>query len=402
MLRRAPRPPLARGSESRSLAAAAVNPLAGIKVIDLTRILAGPYCTQALADAGADVVKIEEPGKGDDTRGWGPPFVGRRERVFPLREPRQAQPHPRPQAGRGPAHPPRAARHAPTWWSENFRPGTLERLGFGYDVVRGRNPRIVYASISGYGADGPWGGAPGLRRGHPGRGRPHEHHRARGRAAAPRRAPRMADVAAGMTAYQGILLALLRRARTGEGGRVDVSLLESLLPPLAYHASTYLLTGKVPRPSRQSPSHPGAVRDLRGRGRLRDRGRRQRVAVAVVLRRRGRAGAGRRRALRDQRAAGGELRRAARRCSRRAVRSRGRWRSGSRRSRRRAIPCGRVRTVAEALDDPQVAARGLIVEREHAPGGRGPLRGQPHPPRRRRSAAPRCPRRSSASTPTRC
>ena len=81
------RPRSARRALSRS-ARSAVNPLEGIRVIDLTRILAGPYCTQALADAGADVVKIEEPGKGDDTRGWGPPFVSGESRLLPLRQPR--------------------------------------------------------------------------------------------------------------------------------------------------------------------------------------------------------------------------------------------------------------------------------------------------------------------------
>ena len=133
------------------------DPLAGIKVVDLTRILAGPYCTMALADAGADVIKIEEPKKGDDTRGWGPPFVegestyflsvnrGKRSLTLDLKH----------DEGRRIL---RRLLDEADVLAENFRPGTLDRLGFSYEAVRARNPRIVYASVSGYGRDGPWGG----------------------------------------------------------------------------------------------------------------------------------------------------------------------------------------------------------------------------------------------------
>src|SRR5262249_26462497 len=136
---------------------------------------------------------------------------------------------------------------------ENFRPGTLDRLGFSYDEVHRRHPRIVYASVSGYGPDGPWGGRPGydaVIQGESGLmsitgaadGTPSKV------------GASIADVLAGMTAFQGIVLALLRRAKTGQGGRVDVSLLESVLPTFTYHASTYLLTGAVP--GRLGNRHP--------------------------------------------------------------------------------------------------------------------------------------------------
>ena len=136
---------------------------------------------------------------------------------------------------------------------ENFRPGTLDRLGFAWDQVRRRNPRIVYASVSGYGPDGPWGGRPGYDAVIQGEGGLMS---LTGSPDGPpfRVGASIADVLAGMTAFQGIVLALLRRQRTGEGGRVDVSLLESLLPTFAYHASTYLLTGKVP--GRLGNRHP--------------------------------------------------------------------------------------------------------------------------------------------------
>src|SRR5262245_11744829 len=165
-----------------------MDPLEGIRVVGLTRILAGPYCTQALADAGADVVKIEEPRRGDDTREWGPPFVI---------EQGGAAPHPPetpraltevnsvralPAAGesayflsvnrgkRGMTLNLKHPRGREILWGllekadvlvENFRPGTLDRLGFSWEEVRRRHPRVVYASVSGYGAEGPWGGRPG-------------------------------------------------------------------------------------------------------------------------------------------------------------------------------------------------------------------------------------------------
>src|SRR5688500_3807618 len=222
-----------------------MDPLQGVSVIDLTRILAGPYCTQALADAGADVIKIEEPKKGDDTRGWGPPFVGGESAYFLSvnRGKRSLTLDLKHEEGRRIL---RVLLDQADVVAENFRPGTLDRLGFGYEAVRARNRRIVYASISGYGADGPWGGRPGydaVIQGEAGL------MSITGSADGPpfRVGASIADVMAGMTAYQGILLALLRRGTTGEGGHVDVSLFESLLPPMAYHASTYLLTGSVPR-----------------------------------------------------------------------------------------------------------------------------------------------------------
>ena len=350
-----------------------MDPLEGTKVIDLTRILAGPYCTQALADAGADVVKVEEPGKGDDTRGWGPPFVngqavyflsvnrGKRGITLNLKNP----------GGRE------------ILWRlletadvlvENFRPGTLDRLGFDWASIRRRIPRLVYASVSGYGPDGPWGGRPGYDAVIQGEGGLMS---LTGSPDGPpfRVGASIADVLAGMTAFQGIVLALLRRQRTGEGARVDVSLLESLLPTFAYHASTYLLTGKVP--GRLGNRHPslapyetfeaadgpvvlavgseGLWRSFcqsMGDPALADDSRFRTNALRVSNYDALRAHLAPRLAtrkvdewLRDWEAAG--------------------------------IPCGRVRTVAEALDLPQVAARGLLVEVEHPVAGTGKYVGSP-------------------------
>lgn len=350
-----------------------MNPLTGVKVIDLTRILAGPYCTQALADAGADVVKIEERGKGDDTRGWGPPFVGGESAYFLSvnRGKRSLTLDLKHEEGRRIL---RVLLDRADVVVENFRPGTMERLGFGPEVVRGRNPRIVYASVSGYGADGPWGGRPGydaVIQGEAGL------MSITGDADGPpfRVGASIADVMAGMTAFQAILLALLRRATTGEGGVVDVSLFESLLPPMAYHASTYLLTGKVP--SRLGNRHPSLApyETFEAADGY--------VIVAVGSESLWRAFC----AAAKQPALAADARFATNRDrvvhydDLRAVlaplmktRPVAEWLAALEGA---GVPCGRVRTVGEALDHPQIAARGLIVERDHPTAGRGRYVGSP-------------------------
>ena len=348
-------------------------PLAGIRVIDLTRILAGPYCTQALADAGADVVKVEEPAKGDDTRGWGPPFVagestyflsvnrGKRGMTLNLKDPR------------GRALLWRLLDRADVL-VENYRPGTLDRLGFSYDAVHGRRSSLIYASISGYGADGPWGGRPGYDAVVQGEGG------LMSITGSPDGPPfkvgaSLVDVLAGMNAFQGILLALLRRESTGEGARVEASLLESLLPPLTYHAATWLLAGQVP--ARLGNRHPSLAPyetfeaadghvivgvgseplwrsfcAVLGRSDLAADPRFETNAKRVANYD----------ALRDVLA---PLLRA---------RPAGEWLSALEEA---GIPCGRVRTVAEALESPQVAARGLLLDVDHPRAGRGRYVGSP-------------------------
>ncbi len=349
------------------------DPLDGIRVVDLTRILAGPYCTQALADAGADVVKVEEPGKGDDTRGWGPPFVNGESAYFLSVN----------RGKRGITLDLKDLRGRDVLWRlldradvliENFRPGTLDRLGFPPEAVRARNPRIVYASVSGYGADGPWGGRPGYDAVIQGEGGLMS---LTGSPDGPpfRVGASIADVLAGMTAFQGIVLALLRRARTGEGAHVDVSLLESLLPSFAYHASTYLLTGKVP--GRLGNRHPSLApyetfeaadgpvvlavgSESLWRALCRSMGE---AALADDPRFRTNA-------LRVSSYDALRAHLAARLKTRRVDEWLADWE-------RAGIPCGRVRTVAEALDLPQVEARGLLVDVEHPVAGAGKYVGSP-------------------------
>jgi crotonobetainyl-CoA:carnitine CoA-transferase CaiB-like acyl-CoA transferase len=350
-----------------------VDPLDGIRVIDLTRILAGPYCTQALADAGADVVKIEEPSKGDDTRGWGPPFVNG-QAVYFLSVNR---------GKRGITLNLKASGGREILWKlletadvlvENFRPGTLDRLGFSWEQVRQRNPHIVYASVSGYGPDGPWGGRPGYDAVIQGEGGLMS---LTGSPDGPpfRVGASIADVLAGMTAFQGIVLALLRRQRTGEGGCVDVSLLESLLPTFAYHASTYLLTGKVP--SRLGNRHPSLApyetfeaadgpvvlavgSESLWRAFCRSMGEPELAEDARF----------RTNALRVSNYDALRAHLAARLVTRKVDEWLADWEAAG-------IPCGRVRTVAEALELPQVDARGLLVDIDHPVAGFGRYVGSP-------------------------
>lgn len=356
-----------------SLSRSAQEPLEGVRVVDLTRILAGPYCTQALADAGADVVKIEEPGKGDDTRGWGPPFV-RGESVYYLAVNR---------GKRGVTLNLKHPQGRQLLWRllasadvlvENFRPGALDRLGFSWQEVSLRHPRIVYASISGYGADGPWGGRPGYDAVLQGEGGLMS---LTGAADGPpfKVGASLVDVLAGMTAFQGILLALLRRERTGAGAHVDVSLLESLLPTLTYQASGYLLAGQ--QPGRLGNRHPNlapyeAFEAADGH-----------VIVGVGSESLWRSFCGvigvpelasdPRFATNAQRVTNYAALRASLAPLLHA-RPVDQWLSTFEAA---GIPCGRVRSVPEALEGPQVAARGLLLEIDHPTLGRGRFVGSP-------------------------
>ncbi|NUP52458.1 MAG: CoA transferase [Catenulispora sp.] len=222
----------------------APSPLSGLLVADFSRVLAGPYATMLLADLGADVVKVERPDGGDDTRAWGPPFaadgtatyflgVNRNKRsvALDLRDADDAA-----LAGE-------LIRRADVV-VENFLPGTMHRFGLGYEDVRTDNPGVVYCSITGFG-DGAGAALPGYDllaqavgglmsvTGEPG---------------APTKAGvALVDVVTGLHAAFGILAALRHRDATGEGQRVQVSLLTSLLSGLVNHASAYLAAGTVPR-----------------------------------------------------------------------------------------------------------------------------------------------------------
>ena len=228
--------------------------LSAITVVDFSRVLAGPYATMLLADLGADVVKIERPGSGDDTRGWGPPYVGDQTTYFAAvnRNKRSVA------LDLGSAEGLAAAREiirAADVVVENFRPGVMERLGLGYDAVAALNPGAVYCSISGFGA-GAGAGLPGYdllvqavgglmsitgeADGEPAKV-----------------GVAVVDVITGLHASIGILAALRHRDRTGEGQHIEVSLLSSLLSALVNQASGYVAAGVVPQ--RMGNQHPSVA-----------------------------------------------------------------------------------------------------------------------------------------------
>jgi formyl-CoA transferase len=229
--------------------------LDGLVVADFSRVLAGPYCTMVLGDLGADVIKVERPGTGDETRGWGPPFAGgesayylcvnRNKRSLAL------------DLGRGDHR--EAARRLAARADvlvENFRRGTMERLGLGYPEARQANPRLVYASISGFGVEGQYRDRPGydfIVQGMGGvmsiTGEPGREPQKVGVA--------IADITAGLFAAIAILAALRHRDATGEGQRVHTSLISSQVAWLANQASNYLVGGV--EPTRMGNEHPNIV-----------------------------------------------------------------------------------------------------------------------------------------------
>jgi crotonobetainyl-CoA:carnitine CoA-transferase CaiB-like acyl-CoA transferase len=218
--------------------------LAGIRVIDLTRVLGGPYCTQMLGDHGAEVIKIEPP-QGDETRGWGPPFEGETASYFigVNRSKRGAALDLSRPEGREVLF--RLLETADVL-VENFKPGTLEKWGIGYEaVLRERFPRLVHCRVSGFGADGPLGGYPGydaVIQGMAGlmsvNGDP---------AGMPVRiGVPVVDIATGMSACIGILMALMERTRSGQGQFVDAALFDSGVALQHPHMANFFLSGAAP------------------------------------------------------------------------------------------------------------------------------------------------------------
>ncbi|MEU2235778.1 CaiB/BaiF CoA transferase family protein [Streptomyces vietnamensis] len=218
--------------------------LSGIVVADFGRVLAGPYMTMLLADLGADVIKIERPGSGDDTRAWGPPFAAGEATYF-LGVNRNKRSVALDLTATEDLAAARAIVDRADVLVENFRPGTMEKLGLGYEDVRASNPGLVYCSVTGFGA-AEGAGLPGydlLVQAMGGlmsvTGEPDGQGTKAGVA--------LVDVITGLHAGMGVLAALRHRERTGEGQRVEVSLLGSLLSALTNQAAAHLGAGVVPR-----------------------------------------------------------------------------------------------------------------------------------------------------------
>ena len=232
-----------------------MTPLEGLTVLDMTRVLSGPYCTMLLGDMGARVIKIERPGKGDDTRGWGPPFVDGESAYFlsiNRNKESVALDFKRPE---GRAILDRLIEKSDVL-VENFRPGTLAKLGLDYQTLAARHPRLVYCCISGFGHTGPRSAEAGYDAVIQAEGGLMS---ITGAADGPpfRLGVAIADIVSGMFAAQGITVALLARERTGHGQAVDVGMLDSVAALLTYQAAIYFATGSAPR--RMGNRHPTIV-----------------------------------------------------------------------------------------------------------------------------------------------
>jgi crotonobetainyl-CoA:carnitine CoA-transferase CaiB-like acyl-CoA transferase len=237
------------------------GPLTGLRVLDLTRVLAGPWATQMLADFGAEVIKIEKPGDGDDTRGWGPPFLtnpdgsrgdaayfqsanrGKQSVCIDMAQP-QGQALLRQLAARSDIV------------IENFKVGGLAKYGLDYESLKAINPRLIYCSITGFGQTGPYATRAGydfMIQGMAGvmsiTGTPDGEPMKMGVA--------FSDIFAGLHAVIGIQAALFHREKTGAGQHIDISLLDSQVAVLANQALNYLVGGTVPR--RLGNAHPNIV-----------------------------------------------------------------------------------------------------------------------------------------------
>ena len=333
-----------------------MGPLTGISVVDLTRVLAGPYCTMLLADMGADVIKVEDPRGGDDVRafppmidGWSSYFLGlnrnKKSVTLDLKSP----------GGRDALM--RLAAGADVL-VENFKPGSLARLGFGYEALKAINPRLVYCSISGYGQTGPRSHLSGYDpviqaecglmsiTGFPD-GEP------------TRSGIAVTDFLSGLYANQGILLALLERARTGAGQHVDIALFDALLSTLTMPAGIFEATGREPgrlgnahasiAPYEVFRAQDGLIMICAGNDRLFR-------ALCQAIGRDDLADEPRFHTNADRVRERHELR------DRLEAAFAGLTVDALiERLERQSVPCGRVRSVGEAIADPQVAARNMLL-----------------------------------------
>jgi len=340
-------------------------PLSGVTIIDFTRVLSGPYCTMLLADMGARVIKIEQPGRGDDTRAWGPPFVeGESAYFLSINRNKESLTLDLKQPG---------ARRVldgllerADVLVENYRPGTMERLGLGYDGLAARYARLIYCSISGFGQTGPRRSEPGYDAVMQGEGGLMS---ITGAADGPpfRLGVAISDIATGMFAAQGIAMALLARVRSGRGQRVDVGMLDSTAALLTYQAGIYFATGATPQ--RMGNRHPTIVpyETLPAAD--------GEFVIAVGNDEQWRRFCG---VLGDP-ALADDPRFATNRArvshydelrpllvARLAPRTRGQWVSDLKAA---GVPCGSVRAVAEVLEDEQLDARQMIETVNHMTAG---------------------------------
>lgn len=227
------------------------GPLAGLKVLDFTRVLSGPFLTLQLADLGAEVLKIENPGIGDETRSFSPHIGGESHYFLGLnRQKKSLVIDLKTEAGVALA---RSLAEKADVLVENFRPGVMDRLGLGYDTLSAANPRLIYCAVSGFGMTGPWRDMPSFDivtqalsgalsvNGEPGR-------------APVKLGLPLGDMVGGIYGSMGVLSALHERHATGRGRLVDISLHDGMIGMLGYLAQIWFTTGRDPRPV--GTSHP--------------------------------------------------------------------------------------------------------------------------------------------------
>ena len=348
-------------------------PLGGLTVLDFTRVLSGPYCTMLLADMGARVIKLEQPGRGDDTRGWGPPFVNGESAYFlSINRNKESLTLDLKQPSARPILESLLARADVV--VENFRPGTMERLGLSYQALAGKYPRLIYCSISGFGQTGPRRAEPGydaVMQGEAGL------MSITGDAAGPpyRLGVAIADIVSGMFGAQGITLALLARARTGRGQHVDIGMLDATAALLTYQAGIFFATGTTP--GRMGNRHPTIVPYETFHASDGDfvvavgNDSQFRTFCSII---------GAEGLVTDERFATNrgrvvhynELRPLL--VERLHSRTRQEW---VRQLKAAGVPCGSVRDVAEVLSDPHLDARGMIETVDHVTAGAIRLLGVP-------------------------
>ena len=360
---------MSREAESRSRPGA----LDGLTILDLSRVLSGPYCTMLAADMGARVIKIEHPERGDDTRAWGPPFLAG-ESAYYLSINRNKESVAldfKTPLGRKALDELIARADVLV---ENFRPGTLDRLGLGYNDLQVRHPRLIYTSISGFGLNGPRRDEAGYDAVAQAEGGLMSITGAPGGPAV-RLGVAIADIAAGMFAFQGLLLALISRAQSGRGQHVDVSLLDSVAALLTYQAARYFATGIAPvrAGNRHMTIAPYDTFEMRDGVLVLAVGTdAQWRAFCTTL-------------ARPDLAADSRFATNAQRVERfddlrplvTDTLAPYRLNQAVELLRDAGVPCGAVRSIAEALDDPQIIARAMIEEIDHPAIGPLKLLGLP-------------------------
>lgn len=347
-------------------------PLEGIRVLDLSRILAGPFCTMMLGDMGAEVLKVENPDGGDDTRGWPPFYEGGESSYFQSvnRSKKSLTLNMKAEEGKEIL---RGLIRKSDVLIQNFRPGAIERLGFDWPTCRALNPRLVYAGVSGYGQSGPSRERPAydiLLQGEGGlmsiTG---------SEAGGFKTGIAIADLTTAMFAAQGVLLALIARERTGEGQCVDMAIQDGQAALMSHAAGNYFATGVPPgrlgnrhpsiAPYRDFPCADGELIVAAANDSLWDR-----FARAI----------GREDLADDPRWAKNAARVSGRDALEAEVektmrtKTRAEWAEIISAA---GVPCGPVRTIAELCADPQIRHREMVVETPHAKTGVLKMMGNP-------------------------